>query len=71
MKQQLYTQRRKAQKLYRITKKCCWSEDDDDQIQPNHREIPYQLRGRSTLQFVKGKAPNFDTISLLKGDNGS
>ena len=71
MRKQLFTQQWKAQKLYRIAKNDCWREDDDDQIQPNHREIPYQLRGRSTLQSVKGKEPNFDTISLLKGDNGS
>ena len=43
MKQQLSTQRRKSQQLYRIAKNDCWSEDDDDQIPPNHRKIPYQL----------------------------
>ena len=43
MKQQLSTQQRKSQQLYRIAKNDCWSKDDDDQIQPNHREIPYQL----------------------------
>ena len=71
MKQQLSTQRRKSLQLYRIAKNDYWSDDNDDLIQPNHREIPYQLRGRSTLQSVKGKEPNFDTIDILKGDNGS
>ena len=71
MKQQLPTQQWKSQQLYRIAKNDCWSEADDDHIQPNHREIPYQLRGRLTLQSVKGKEPNFDTIALLKRDNGS
>ena len=71
MKQQFSTQWRKSQQLYRIAKNDCWSEDDDDQIQPNHREIPYQLRVLSTLQSIKGKEPNFDTNALLKGDNGS
>ena len=71
MKQQLSTQRRKSQQLYRTAKNDFWSEDDDDQIQPNHREIPYQLQGHSNMQSVKGKEPNFDTIALFKGDNGS
>ena len=39
-------------------------------LQPNGREIPYKIRGHSTLQYVKGKAPKFDTIALLKGENG-
>ena len=42
-KQKLSTQRQKAQKLYRIAKNDCWSEDNDDQIQPNHREITLRL----------------------------
>ena len=57
------------EKLYRLAKTNCWS-DDDVENQPNDREIPYKLWGRSTLQYLKGKAPNFDTIALLKGDNG-
>ena len=68
---EMSTQQRKAQQLHRIAKNDCWIEDDDDQIQPKHREIPYQLWGCSTLQSVKGKEPNFDTIALLKGDIGS
>ena len=71
MKQQLSTQWWNSQQLYRIAKNDCWSKDDNDQIQPNHREIPYQLRGRSTLHSVKGKAPNLYIIPLLKGDNDS
>ena len=49
MKQQLSTQWRKSQQLHRIAKNDCWSEHDDDHIQPNHREIPYQVQGHSIL----------------------
>ena len=49
MKQQLATQWWKSQQLYRISQNDCWSDDDDDHIQPNHRDITYQLRGCSTL----------------------
>ena len=49
MKKQLSTQRWKSRQLYRIAKNDYWSDDSDDQIQPNHREIPYQVRGRSIL----------------------
>ena len=52
MKQQLSIKRQKSQKLYRLTKIDCWSDDDvssiiDVENQPNDREIPYQLRCRS------------------------
>ena len=68
-------QRQKSWKLYRLAKTDCWSDNDvsggnDVENQPNDREIPYQLWGCSTLQYVKGKDPNFDTIALLKGENG-
>ena len=65
----------KSYKLYRLVKTNCLSSDDvsngnDVENQPNDREIPYQLLGRSTVQYVKGKAPNIDTIALLKRENG-
>ena len=65
----------KSHKLYKIAKNDCWSDDDissgnDVDNQPSEMEIPYQLRGHSALQYVKGKAPNFDLVSLLKGENG-
>ena len=68
--------RQKSRKLYtRIAKNDCWSDDDvsnsnDVMIQPNDREIRYQLGGRSTLQYVKGKAPKFGVVNLLKEENG-
>ena len=48
MKQQSSIQRQKSQKIYRLAKMDCWSDDDvsignDVQNQPNGREIPYQL----------------------------
>ena len=49
MKKQLATQQRKSWQLYRIAQNDCSSDDDDHQIQPNHRETPYQLRGHSNL----------------------
>ena len=33
-------------------------------------QIPYQLRCRSSMQCVRGKDPNFDTVSLLKEEIG-
>ena len=75
MKQQLSIQWQKSRKLYRLAKTDCWSDDDiassnDVENQPNDKEITCQLWGHSNLQYVKGKDPNFDTISLLKGGNG-
>ena len=72
MKQQLSIQWQKSWKLYRLEKIDCWSDDDvsngnDVENQPNDREIPYQLRGHLTLQYVKGKVPNSDIVALLKG----
>ena len=54
LKQQLSIQRQKSQKLYRLAKIDCWSDDDvsnsnDVENQPNDMEIPYQHRGSSTL----------------------
>ena len=48
MKQQLFIQRKKSQKLYRLEKIDCWSDDNasnsnDVENQPNDREIPYEL----------------------------
>ena len=68
-------QRKKSQQLYRLAKTDCWSDADvsrgnDVENQSNYREIPYQILGRSTLQYFKGKAPNFDTVALPKGENG-
>ena len=75
MKQRLSIQPQKSWKLYILAKTYCCSDDDvsngnDVENQSNDREIPHQIWGRSTLQYVKGKTPNFDTISLLKGENG-
>lgn len=33
-------------------------------------QIPYQLRCLSSMLCVRGKAPNFDTVSLLKEKSG-
>ena len=76
MKQQLSKQRRKSRKLCKIVKNYCWSDDEiessgnDAQVQLYKLQIPYQLRCHSSMQCVRGKAPNFDTVSLLKEESG-
>ena len=76
MKQQLSIQRRKYWQLRKIAKNGCWSDDEiessgnDAQVQLNNMQTPYQLRCRSSMQCVRGKAPNFDTAALLKEESG-
>ena len=76
MKQQLSKKWRKSRQLCKIVKNDCWSDDEivssgnDAEVQLNNMQIPYQLRCRSSMQCVKEKSPNFDTVALLKEESG-
>ena len=76
MKQQLSKQRRKSRKLCKIAKNDCWSDDEiessgnDAHVQLNNMPIPYQLCCRSSMQCVRGNAPNFDIVALIKEESG-
>lgn len=74
MKQQLAIQWQKSPILSKITKKGYWSDDEiesngnDVHVQLNNTVKPYELQCHSSIRFIRGKAPMFDTITLLKGE---